>query len=135
MPNSVDFELVTEIDAENPVLHDLKLVNGQLVFLEKGLRATAQRLKIRLLFFLGEWYLDQRQGVPYWESVLVKNPNIDSIKAMFRRVIVNTPGIAGVDEISISFDRQNREAFLSFEAVTDDGQTLVFAPFLVTPQG
>ena len=135
MAEIVTLGLVTSTDSENPVVHDLKLVNGQLVFLEEGVEATAQKLKVRLLFFLGEWYLDQRQGVPYWETVLVKSPDLDRIKAMFRSVIIDCPGISGVEDISLTFDRPAREAFLSFDAITDDGQVLEFREFLVTPQG
>lgn len=129
-PNLSQLALVHEVDAENPVHHDLRLTNGHLTFLE-GHEAIAQKVKIRLWFFRGEWYLDQREGIPYWTRLFVKDPDLPALEAMFRRVIQGTPGIAIVDRLTLELDRATREASLSFAAKTDAGATIELGPFLV----
>ena len=129
-PNVSQLALVHTVDAENPVHHDLRLTNGHLTFLE-GHEAIAQKVKIRLWFFRGEWYLDQREGIPYWSRVLVKNPDLQALEAMFRRAILSTPGVAIVERLTLELDRATREASLDFTARTDSGASITFGPFLV----
>jgi hypothetical protein len=56
-----------------------------------------QRVSVSLDFFLGEWFLDTKQGMPYFRDVLVKNPNSDTVRSVFKRRILQTPGIVSVD--------------------------------------
>jgi hypothetical protein len=74
----------------------------------RGVAAIAQRLRVRLQFFLGEWFLDQRQGMPYFQVVFVKNPDISLIQSVFRRAILQTPGVLAVKKLTTTFDRANR---------------------------
>lgn len=130
MANLAQLALVHETDAENPVEHDLRLTNGHLTFIQ-GHEAIAQKVKIRLWFFLGEWYLDQREGIPYWTRVLVKNPDIPGLESMFRRVIAETPGVAVVERLTLTLDRATRAATLDFSARTDEGALIELGAFLV----
>jgi hypothetical protein len=130
MSNLAQMALVHTVDADNPNEHDLRLTNGHLTFLE-GHEAIAQKVKIRLWFFRGEWFLDQREGIPYWTKVLVKNPDVPALEAMFRRIIQSSPGIAAVEKISLDYDSANRAASLSFAAKTDEGATIELGPFIV----
>ena len=129
-PNLSQLALVHEISAENPNAHDLRLTNGHLTFLE-GHEAIAQKVKIRLWFFRGEWYLDQRIGIPYWSRVLVKDPDLPALESMFRRAIQESPGIALVERLTLELDRAERAATLSFSATTDSGQSFELGPFLL----
>jgi hypothetical protein len=106
--------------------HDL-VVNtstGDLTILE-GLDATAQRLKIKLLFFLGEWFLDQSVGIPYYESVLIKNPNLAVVNAIFRKAILTDEAVEAINQFELTIDSAARSAHLLFKADTVDGP-LVF---------
>lgn len=130
MANLAQLALVHELDAENPNPHDLRLTNGHLTFLE-GHEAIAQKVKIRLWFFRAEWYLDQREGIPYFTKVLTKNPDIPALEAMFRRVVSGTPGIALVERLSLALDRTTRAATLDLSARTDEGAPIELDAFLV----
>lgn len=103
------------------------------VQLVTGADAIAQRIAIRFKFWLGEWFLDTRQGVPYIERVLVANPDKSLIRTLFRRVIATTPGVKKVDELEVSLDRAARRLIVdSFRATLIDGTTLqIEEPFVV----
>jgi hypothetical protein len=126
----MNFELVEAVDAENPVEGDLRLTNGQITFVE-GRDAIRQHLANRLRFFRGEWFRDQRQGLPYYERVLIKSPDTNALRTLFRRAIVETPGIAVVDKLELTI-ASDRTASLAFEAALDSGgEPLVFEDFIL----
>ena len=81
----------------------------------------AQSLRIALHFFLGEWFLDLDEGVPMFEQVLVKNPNLPAIQAMFREKILSVPGILAIE--SFRFDYfTTRDLRIDFAASTEFGE-------------
>lgn len=98
---------------------DIKVVEGD-VLLTTGVDAIRQHLEIRLQTFLGEWFLDQRIGVPYFEDVFKKNPDLTVLNAVFTKAILDTPGVNSLG--SLSFDLQSgRQLAITFSAVTDEG--------------
>ena len=74
----------------------------------KGVPAIAQRLRVRLQFFLKEWFLDQRQGMPYFEAILIKNPDITLVQSIFRRAILATPGVLAIAKMRTALDNATR---------------------------
>ncbi len=99
----------------------------------RGIESVAQRIRVRLKWFLGEWFLDQRQGIPYYEDILVKNPDPILIQFIFRRAIESTPGVKRASGFSASLDRPTRILYLSFEATLNDGTVVPFKnePFII----
>ena len=121
-------------------MSDLKLdtagnldVTGHQLNIATGEEAIAQHLRIRLRFFLGEWFLDERLGIPYFRDILVKSPNLDLINAIYRQVVQHTPGISSVRSVNVQLDAKSRTLSVSpFRATIDTGQDLVFGPFIVS---
>lgn len=103
--------------------HDLALEAGNLV-LCRDARAVAAHVETRFRFFLGEWFLDTREGVPYLEIFFVKNPDVSVLKQILRYVIVTTPGIADLVDFSLSYVPDARQVTYQFLAVADDGTTV-----------
>ena len=99
---------------------DIELANGTTRTIT-GAEYATQRVRVSLDFFLGEWFLDTREGMPYFRDVLVKNPNQDTVKSVFRRGIMRTPGIVSVPTLDVSLDVQRRVATITFEAQYEDG--------------
>jgi hypothetical protein len=92
------------------------------------------KLYNRLQFFLGEWFLDQRQGIPYFQEILVKNPDRAVIVRLLRRVILSVPVIASVPVVELEYDPKTRKASFYFEALAADGRKIsggIGAPFIV----
>lgn len=105
----------------DPATGDLALEGGDLV-LVSGLDAIAQSCRMRLLFFAGEWFADLDAGVPYFGEVLVKNPNPDQLRGIFRDVILGTEGVTDLPELALVYDGTARTLSITFTASTDLGQ-------------
>lgn len=98
----------------------------------------AQKLNNRFLLALGEWFLNVLVGVPYFQVVLVKNPDLLAIRSLFSSIILSTPPIVSLTSLTLNYNRGPRTlSFPSFVAVTDAGQKIVAgngAPFVVSVQ-
>lgn len=102
--------------------HDLQLADdGDLVLLD-GAARVAQQIKITLLAFLGEWFLDTGFGVPYLEHVLVKGPQRALLESIFRSRIAEVPGVLRVRSIELFIDHPQRLLAVAFEAETRFGR-------------
>ncbi len=105
---------------------DLDLTDDRLSIVE-GADAVAQKVGIRLRFFRGEWLLDTRIGLPYYQEVFVKNPDLTIVNSLFRRAILTTPGITELTSYDLDIDPRTRVARLSFQARADNGETVRFS--------
>lgn len=116
--------------ARDPETNDLRLPLRVI----RGPDACVQRLRQRFAMVKGEWFLDQRLGLPYREFLLVKNPSVALVSTLVRRVILDTPGFASVPKIAASVDKRRRELSINFEALLEDPNVIVRgvnAPFLL----
>ena len=102
---------------------DLAIENGDLVQLTTTNMAelVEQRLKKRLGLFQGEWFLDTRQGVPYFQQILVRHPNMTAIQAVLVREILDTDGVLSLISYSQSLNTAPRSLSVSFSVETEDG--------------
>lgn len=80
-----------------------------------------QRISQVLKSIAGEWFLDLDYGLPYFEQVLVKNPNIPQVTDLFRRAILSIQGVSSVERLSVSFDTAARQLRVDWVASTDLG--------------
>jgi hypothetical protein len=129
-----DLQLVTETDAENPTIGDLKLVKGDIVWVIEKIDQVVQQARIRLLSFRGDWFLDLREGVPYFEDVLVKNPNAGRIRAIMRQSLLGIPSVIRVPDLVLAFDKAQRLLRIRWSLVLDDGTVIRsedFGPFVL----
>lgn len=106
--------------------HDLQITGYDLSLVE-GLDYIVQKLKIRLLFFAQEWFLDTREGVPYYDSVLVKNPNVPNIDTILKTVVLETLGVIELTSYQSTYDNALRKLTVVFQCRTDFGETGVLS--------
>lgn len=102
---------------------DIALTDGRLTLLA-GPFEKAQKILNRLRLFRGEWFLDTRIGVPYFTVVLIKNPDLDIVKRLFRRVVLSVPGVVDLLEIQVAWDTKARKMAYSFRAIDDAGNLI-----------
>ena len=81
--------------------------------------SVAQKIRIRLLWFEGEWKWDREEGIPYFDQLLVKNPNLDYFESVIRDRIFEIDEISDVKNVEITFNRETRNAVIKFVALTD----------------
>lgn len=99
---------------------DLEISGGRLAR-ASGIEHTTNKLAMRLAFFKGEWFLDTREGVPYFRDVFRKDPQLDVIRSVFSQVIRKCPGILALRSLSVKFDAATRELTVGFEAISEAG--------------
>jgi hypothetical protein len=130
----MDIQLATAIDAENPDVGDIALDNGQIYLTPSEAAATLQRIQIKFNFFQGEWFLDRRQGTPWYQRILIKGSNERVNRSIFRQIVEGDPGIASVVSLRYSLNRTTRALTVSFVAIMTNGETLRsddFGPFII----
>ena len=110
---------------------DLAIENGSFVILRDLVAETAQRLTTKFKFFLGEWALEPRAGMPLYEKVLIKAPKLSELRVIYREVIVGDEAVTALDSLSFDLDSATRALSLSFEATLIDGSPLVFENFIL----
>ena len=106
--------------ALNIASNDLVIKNNDLILIDNAER-IAQQVLITLRFWLGEWFLDTREGMPYLEYVLVKNPNMSHIRQILTEKIQSVEGVKSIVSLNFDFRRVTRELYVAFEVDTDYG--------------
>jgi len=99
---------------------DLVLRDGDVLLIDNAER-VAQQILITLRFWLGEWFLDTKDGIPYLEYVLVKSPNLLHIRQIFTEAMEKVDGVKRVEEMNLVFDAKNRSLHVDYEVSTDYG--------------
>jgi hypothetical protein len=89
--------------------------NGDIVLCD----SVAQKIKIRLKWFEGEWRWDIDEGIPYFSSFFVKNPNINFCESFIRRKIFEVDEVTDVKDVKLTFDKKTRTAVIRYTALTD----------------
>jgi len=97
------------------------LVEGNDLQLITGADDITQNLRQRLSFFFKEWFLDKSKGVPYFEYIFKKKVSVAIVDSVFKREIINTPGVLKLMEFEILVDAALRELTLTFRALTSEG--------------
>lgn len=106
--------------ALNTANNDLVIKNNDLILIDNAER-IAQQVLITLRFWLNEWFLDTRQGIPYLEYILVKNPNKNHIKQIFSEKIMNIEGVKEISSMNLDFSMIRRELSINYEINTKYG--------------
>jgi hypothetical protein len=131
----MDIKIANVIDANNPTVGDLFLENGTIRLTNTLTEEVIQTLRIGLLLFQGEWFLDPDQGMPYFQTILGQKTPLGIISQIFRSAILQVPGVKQLT----SFEAKtlpNRGLQVVFALLLQDGTIIKssdFAPFIVGP--
>lgn len=113
----------------DPESHDLALdPGGRLRYVEDD-AATAQEIKTRILFFRGENFMDTREGVPYYDEILVKGVDLGRVREIFRKVIMSVPAVVDVPGLDLVLDNATRALTVTWEVRTTGGRVVRSADF------
>lgn len=81
--------------------------------------SVAQKIRIRLLWFEGEWRWDDEEGLPYMEDLFQKNPDTDAFETAVREKIFEVDEVTEVKNVQVDYDRKTRMAVIRYTAMTD----------------
>ncbi len=88
-----------------------------------GLQAVVQAARIRMLFFLGEWFLNLDVGIPYNEDIFFTNFNEAAARAAFTAAIMDVPGVISVNTLTFDINAQARILTVTWSATCAFGDT------------
>ena len=83
------------------------------------MNSVAQKIRIKLLWFEGEWRWDTEVGMPYKSNLFVKNPDTDYFEGVVRGKIFEVEEITEIKEVEVTFDKRTRTAVIKYVALTD----------------
>jgi len=107
----------------DPVTHDLDL-SGLNLHIAQDSQATAQRLKVRLKLFKGEWFLDTTQGIPYYQNILLKAPDLNLARSTLRTAISTVPHVTSIKTFDFDLDSPTRTLTTNFSVTCDDADVI-----------
>lgn len=105
---------------------DLDFSSGTLELVD-GIDAVKQNLILRYSLFKGEWFLNPLAGVPYFQTILVKNPAMTVVRSILRKVADTTEGVSAVNNFQATLDGAIRKLSVAFQATyAGDGTIFTF---------
>lgn len=116
-------DLLLDLDPISSSYGDLTWKNGPLTpdyTTQSRVDVVAQRLRIRLLTFREEWFLDTSYGVPYFQSILGHKIKKSAVDLIFQREILAENGVKELTFFESTFE--NRKYSLSFRVKVTTGE-------------
>jgi hypothetical protein len=102
--------------------HDIVFVNGVTPITADVGDSLKQRLKIKLLTFKGEWFLDTNYGTPYFQQIFGKGRSKGSVDLIFRELIDGDADVKNILKFKSSLSA-DRGYTLSFTVSSKSGGT------------
>lgn len=105
----------------DPNTLELVIVNGDLA-LVSDINAIAQEIGIALRLFLGEWFLDETEGTPWFQQILGKHRKPESLVGLFAARVESCAGVNSVTSITLDYNGATRTLTVAYVCDTDLGQ-------------
>ena len=89
--------------------------------------AVAQNIRTRLKLFLGEYFLDIREGTPWFDGnnvkgILGKRGNLAQKEAAIKRRILLAPGLSQMTSFEMDFDLAERRLSIKAGIISLSGE-------------
>ncbi len=111
---------------------DISLVSGDTQTTSIGAEDLAQRLRIRLNTFQGEWFMDNTLGIDWWNRVMGKNRSKMAVDALIQDSILKEPDALQIVSYTSSISA-DRKFSCSFRVRTEDGAISSAITFVLSP--
>ena len=93
-----------------------------------GGQEIGQLILMRLRWFLGEWFLDTTQGVPWRQQVLGQTSLTPEAEQRLQNTILSTPGVQQIAQWQASVDARQRVLRVAFCAIVTGGTVYYNGP-------
>lgn len=108
--------------ALDPVNHDLYLdSNFQIAMTTDTRTAVAQAIQCVLQTVQGESPLAPLAGIPMFDQVLVKNPNLATLQHLFAAAIAKVEGVAQIISVNLKLNSATRTLTVNFVVRATNG--------------
>ena len=111
---------------------DITFVSGESSVTSIGAEDLAQRIRIRLNTFQGEWFMDNTLGVDWWNRVFGKNRSKAAVDALLQEQILKEPDALQILSYSSSIST-DRKFSCSFKVRTENGAITATQTFNIVP--
>lgn len=68
-----------------------------------------QRVAVALKTHRGEWLFDTDLGLPYRDSIMAKNPDLEQIQGLIRALIISVDEVTGINQLTLDYNGTARE--------------------------
>jgi hypothetical protein len=114
---SVDLKLDT-------ATHDLVIENGDFQLINDE-DEVAQSVKIRLLFWHGEWLMDASLGVKYIDGIYSLEVSQEEKDQIIKTAILGTPHVKRILDYTFDVDTVNHTAEITTTILSDYGDAVI----------
>lgn len=114
-------DLALNLDPNSGTFRDLSLTASNDLATVDLAAGTKQDILTALRVYLGEWFLDTTVGVPYYQTIFVKNPDQALVNAAFINTISKVPGVIAITAFSTTTNSLTRLMEISFTVRTTSG--------------
>jgi len=111
---------------------DISFTGGESSVTSIGAEDLAQRIRIRLNTFQGEWFMDNTLGVDWWNRVFGKNRSKAAVDALLQEQILKEPDALQILSYSSSIST-DRKFSCSFKVRTENGAITATQTFNIVP--
>jgi hypothetical protein len=103
---------------------DLVFVNGECPVTQHQADVVAQRLRIKLYTFYGEWFLNRTVGVPYIQQIFGKVRSKPTVDLIFQGIISSDPGVIEIVSFTSEINAQRGYIMTFSVRVADNTESL-----------
>lgn len=82
--------------------------------------SVRQAVIIKIKWIFQEWRLGPELGFPWYEEVLIKNPDVAKIRSLLRSAIMEVDGVQSAVVSEALLDEVNRTLTVKFSFVVDE---------------
>jgi len=104
--------------------NDLAVVNGDFALCANDTEASAQTIAIRLKTLAGEWFMDEKIGVPYLSQILGKKREPRLLRRLIAKEIQSVPNVKEIKEFNFDDSSADRSVTIKFKAQLTDQSTV-----------
>ena|SRR5579872_1242219 len=100
-----------------------------------GVPGVLQLIRIRMLMFAGEWFLNLNAGVDWWGTILGDVFNERAAYDDIYNQMIQVPGVDSIDSLVLTFNPINRVLTIDFSVTCSFGDTASDTLNLTAPTG
>lgn len=99
--------------------NDIAHEGGLISYVNKA-EETVQRIRTCLRRIMGEWFLDETAGLPYFSGSMLGSKDIEYVKLIIRQEIAKRTGVKNINEINAILDITTKKVSVYVSITIDE---------------